>query len=215
MNPERFPFKNTLFTPTQIQKAFDSLLMLKVIKPIGTVDGEIRYTLTDESLKDLVVDCWQVHNWIIQKMNLKWMYETKKPVRRKEEKQKRDWLELSYDLNQANKVIIDHYTFRSDLDVIKATQGTHCVSEDKKKIKTALVGDSSVISSLLRYYSTTSVEDSVKSAKRDKEIFDQIAKICLQKVKEKHSNTIQKSLLPFRTFNGNDLSKIPARTFRF
>ena len=137
LNRERFFFKNIIFTPRQIQKAFDSLVKLRVVKAIGAIDGEIRYTVADEPFKDLVRDCWQVHNWIIQEMNLKWMYGTKKPVKRKEEKQKRDWLELSYDFTEANKMIIDDYTFRSNLDVIERTEGIHCVIEDKEKMRAA------------------------------------------------------------------------------
>jgi hypothetical protein len=111
LSRHRYRFRNIDFTRNEVQKAFDSLNKLKIIKPIGILDNEERYTIADESLSNFIGECWRVHNLLLEKMNALWLYDN-----RPKKKEKRQWLEKIYDYKEVEKRIIDDYDFRRSLD---------------------------------------------------------------------------------------------------
>lgn len=71
-------------SPSEISSLLEMLSRAKpkLIKPIGVVDGEIRYEIYDKSLADYIFDCWVLFSSVRRRMEDTWNY-IRKPTKKR------------------------------------------------------------------------------------------------------------------------------------
>jgi hypothetical protein len=74
LNYKRYLFKHIYFTWDEAQRAFDLLKQKEIIKPVCVFFDEIRYSITDQALREVIIDCWNVFGTIEEIMMLTWLY---------------------------------------------------------------------------------------------------------------------------------------------
>jgi DNA-binding Lrp family transcriptional regulator len=78
------------FPKRELEKFFEKLSKLKMIKPIDEIGGEKRYGLKDRNLGDFLSDCWSLFSFVQYGLEAKWRY-LKRPTR-----SEYDWYRFFY-----------------------------------------------------------------------------------------------------------------------
>ena len=100
----RYLFDDIIFTGEEVDKAFNALLELKIIKPIGTLDGIIRYGISDEQLRELVCECCNIRGLLFETIERKFLSDKEHSTRRILMQSIRDWLGLFRDGKYADNM---------------------------------------------------------------------------------------------------------------
>ena len=80
----------------EVERAFNALLKLKIIKQLGSLDGIIRYTV-DERLREFVCECSNIRGLLFETIERKFLSDKQHSTRRILMQSIRDWLELFRD----------------------------------------------------------------------------------------------------------------------
>ena len=93
----RYIFDDITFTTEEVDKAFNALVELKIIKPFGTLSGIIRYSVIDEQLREFVCECFIIRGLLVETIERKFLSDKQHSTRRILIQSIRGWLELFCD----------------------------------------------------------------------------------------------------------------------
>jgi hypothetical protein len=124
-----YRFKGIEFALSELRRAFNLLQKLELIKVIGSLDNEKRYTISDDSLRDFIHDLSQLNDCIMMKMNRIWMY-VRKPTQ-----EERKWLEKHYGYGKADGIIKENMQSLRSLDRANAKEDIESIESVKKEIE--------------------------------------------------------------------------------
>lgn len=99
------PFDHVNYTHEEVEDGIDGLQKVNLIRPIMNINGEIRYSLVNNQLRNLLDKLYNIHIHKLTMMQSKWRYE--KPI-----DDERKQIEFIYGKNKANKIINECYLER-------------------------------------------------------------------------------------------------------
>jgi hypothetical protein len=99
------PFDHVNFTEEDAEDGMDALQRVNLIRPVMNINGEIRYSLVNNQLRDLLDKLYFIHSRKLTLMQYKWRYE--KPTN-----DERNQIEYIYGKRKANKIINECYLER-------------------------------------------------------------------------------------------------------
>ena len=163
-----------------------------MIKSIGILGKDIYYSIADDALYNLIRDCWIVHNQIMEKVSLTWMY-FRGPTW-----QERKWLEIFRGPERAKRMIKEDIRFRLQMrqkqrleEKVQMQQGRQ---EQRQKPAPHNNNDNEQQSYAIENMTATTAFDSVKNKIA---IYDKLSRVQIRDLKEKHERIIRKYHFPY------------------
>ena len=93
----RYLFDDIIFSTEEVDKAFNALLEIKIIKPLDTLGGIIRYSVIDEQLREFVCECFNIRGLLVETIERKFLSDKQHSTGRILMQSIRGWLELLRD----------------------------------------------------------------------------------------------------------------------
>jgi DNA-binding PadR family transcriptional regulator len=192
LDDKNFAFQHLGFTSSELQQAFNTLKDEELIKPIGILGNDIYYTIADYALYHLIRGCWIVHNQVMQKMSLAWMY-FRRPTW-----EERKWLNIFYGSERAKRMIEEDNKFRRQtrqkqrLEQVQMQQGRE--GQGQKPTTNNNNDDEQQ-----QAYPATNmtVTATINSVKDEIAIYDRLSKSNVRDLKARHAVTIRKYVFPY------------------
>ncbi len=188
VNYKKFAFQHLGFTSGELQEAFNTLKDEVLIKPKGVLGDDIYYTIASDDLYHLIRDCWILHNQIMEKMSLVWMY-LRRPTWHE-----RKWLEVFFGPQRAKSRTKDDNKFRLQIRYKQRVEQSRMKKEQQEQLQNPATKNHHTTQEEKTYATidektATSMINSVK----DKiAIYDRLSKADVKLLKEKHAMTIRK-----------------------
>jgi hypothetical protein len=190
LNDKKFAFQHLGFTSSELQEEFNTLRDERLIRPIGVLGDDIYYTIASDGLYYLILDCWIVHNQLMEKMSSVWMY-FRRPTWHE-----RKWLEKFFGPQRTkSRIKIDH-KFRRQLRQKQRLEQAWMKQEQLLQKSTTNIVDT------LQEQTYTPIDEQtatsmINSAKDNIAIYDRLSESDLKLLEEKHAMTIRKYRFPY------------------
>jgi predicted transcriptional regulator len=192
VNYKKFAFKHLGFTSGELQEAFNTLKDEGLIKPKGVLGDDIYYTIASDSLYHLIRDCWILHNQIMEKMSLVWMY-FRRPTWHE-----RKWLEVFFGPQRARSRIKDDNKFRLQIRYKQRLEQSRMKEEQQQLQKPATKNhDTPQEEKIFAAIDEKTATSMINSVKDKIVIYDRLSKADVKLLKEKHAMTIRKYSFPY------------------
>jgi hypothetical protein len=198
LDDKKFPFQYLGFTSSELEQAFNTLRDEELIKVKGILGNDIYYTSAGKGLYHLMRDCWIIHNQIMRKMTLVWMY-----FRRPTWKE-RKWLNIFYGAERTCSTIKDDNKFRLQIRHKQRLELAQMQKEKREKGQKPTTSNHNTLQQQISTAIDKTTTATIISVKNEIAIYDKLSKVEVNRLKEKHASTIRKYRFPYEAIM-NDL----------
>jgi DNA-binding PadR family transcriptional regulator len=198
LHDKKFPFQHLGFTSSELEQAFNTLRDETLIKVKGVLGNDIYYTTAENELYHLMRDCWIIHNQIMRKMTLVWMY-FRRPTW-----QERKWLKMFYGPERTSSTIKDDNKFRRQIRHKQRLELGQMQKEQREKGQKPTTSNNDALQQQTSTAIDKTTTTTIISVKDEIAIYDRLSKAEVKRLKEKHTVTIRKYSFPYEAIM-NDL----------
>jgi hypothetical protein len=193
LDDKRFPFQHLGFTSGELEQAFNTLRDERLIKVKGVLGNDIYYTSGGNGLYHLMRDCWIIHNQIMQKMSLVWMY-FRSPTW-----QERKWLKIFYGAERTSSTIKEDNKFRRQIRHKQRLELAQMQKKQREKGQKLTTSNHDTLQQQTFTAIDKTTTPTIISVKDEIAIYDRLSKAEVKRLKEKHSIAIRKYSFPYET----------------
>ncbi len=191
LHDKKFPFQHLGFTSRELEQAFNTLRDERLIKVKGVLGNDIYYTSADNGLYHLMRDCWIIHNQIMRKVTLVWMY-FRRPTW-----QEHKWLKMFYGPERTSSTIKNDNKFRRQIRHKQRLELAQMQKEQREKGQKPTTNNHDT----LQQQTSTAIDNTITtiiiSVKNEIAIYDKLSKAEVKRLKEKRATTIRKYSFPY------------------
>jgi len=198
LDDKKFPLQYLGFTSSELEQAFNTLRDEGLIKVKGVLGNDIYYTSAGKGLYHLMRDCWIIHNQIIRKMTLVWMY-FRRPTW-----QEHKWFKMFYGPERTNSTIKDDNKFRRQIRHKQRLEPAQMQKEQREKGQKPTTNNHDTLQQQTSTAIDRTTTTTIISVKDEIAIYDKFSKAEVKRLKEKHASTIMKYRFPYEAIM-NDL----------